>query len=40
MSQTIAVPVFEDGKVVATMGITWFTSVHSIDAVVSHTCCR
>jgi IclR family transcriptional regulator, mhp operon transcriptional activator len=35
MSQTIAIPVFEDGKVAATMGITWFTSVHSIEAAVA-----
>lgn len=34
VSQTIAVPIFEDGQVAATLGMTWFSSVHTVKVVV------
>lgn len=34
VSQTIAVPIFEADQVVATLGMTWFTSVHTAEVVV------
>ena len=34
VSQTIAVPIFDGGHVAATMGLTWFTGVHSAQTVV------
>ena len=34
VSQTIAVPIFEHGHVAATLGMTWFSSVHSVETVV------
>ena len=34
ISQTIAVPIFEGDHVAATLGMTWFTSVHSAEVVV------
>jgi IclR family mhp operon transcriptional activator len=34
-SSTIAVPIFEDGRVVATIGLTWFSSALTIDQAVA-----
>ncbi len=34
VSQTIALPIFERGRVVASIGLTWFSSVHTVETVV------